>query len=78
MPEELCKRSDIIASPFDEPSDWVNIAVPQYQTIGLSTIRQRLHKGECATPKNFRDDFKLIIRNAITFNPPMSPVHEAC
>ncbi|KZT08578.1 uncharacterized protein LAESUDRAFT_42958 [Laetiporus sulphureus 93-53] len=75
--EELRKRSDVIASPFEEPSDWVNTAVPQYQTIGLSTIRQRLHHGEYAAPENFREDFKLMIRNALSLNPPMSPVHEA-
>lgn len=45
--------------------------------MDLSTIRRKLQDGEYATPDKFRDDFKLMIRNSLTFNPPKNPVHEA-
>ncbi|KZT08577.1 uncharacterized protein LAESUDRAFT_811198 [Laetiporus sulphureus 93-53] len=63
--KKLRKRrlDGVIVSLFHEPSEFVS--------------EQRLCKGEYATPENFRDDFKLMIRNALTLNPPMNPVHEA-
>ncbi|KAI0932453.1 hypothetical protein AcW2_001080 [Taiwanofungus camphoratus] len=71
-----------IAHPFYEPVDWLKLDIPHYPKIikkpmDLSTIRRKLQDGEYATPDKFRDDFKLMIRNSLTFNPPKNPVHEA-
>ena len=62
--------------------DWVKLEIPQYPKIikkpmDLSTIKRKLTDAEYTTPDKFRDDFKLMIKNAQTFNPPKNPVHEA-
>lgn len=62
--------------------DWVKMEIPQYPKIikkpmDLSTIRRKLADGEYTTPDKFREDFKLMVRNCLTFNPPKNPVHES-
>ncbi|PCH33446.1 Bromodomain-containing protein [Wolfiporia cocos MD-104 SS10] len=71
-----------IAHPFYEPVDWVKLDIPQYPKIikkpmDLSTIRRKLQDGEYSTPEKFREDFKLMVKNSLMFNPPKNPVHEA-
>ncbi|KZT74817.1 Bromodomain-containing protein [Daedalea quercina L-15889] len=81
--KELNKKSLYnVAHPFYEPVDWIKLEIPQYPKIikkpmDLSTIKRKLTDSEYTTPDKFRDDFKLMIKNALTFNPPKNPVHEA-
>lgn len=81
--KELHKKSLYnLAHPFYEPVDWVKMEIPQYPKIikkpmDLSTIRRKLADGEYTTPDKFREDFKLMVRNCLTFNPPKNPVHES-
>ncbi|PPQ76174.1 hypothetical protein CVT26_009351 [Gymnopilus dilepis] len=70
------------AYPFYEPVDWQKLDIPSYPKIikkpmDLSTIRKKLDSGEYDTAQNFYDDFKLMIRNCFTFNPPGTPVNLA-
>ena len=58
------------------------MGIPEYPKIikkpmDLSTIKKKLDAGEYHSPDRFRDDFKLMIKNCMTFNPPGNPVHEA-
>lgn len=62
--------------------DWVKLEIPQYPKVikkpmDLATMKRKLTDTEYTTPDKFRDDFKLMIKNAQTFNPPKNPVHEA-
>ena len=62
--------------------DWVKMDLPSYPKVvkkpmDLSTIRKKLNDGDYATASNFRDDFKLMIRNCYAFNPPKNPVNES-
>ncbi|EKM60891.1 uncharacterized protein PHACADRAFT_247110 [Phanerochaete carnosa HHB-10118-sp] len=71
-----------IAHPFYEPVDWVKLEIPSYpklikKPMDLSTMRRKLDNSEYSTPKEFNDDFKLIIRNCFTFNPAGTPVNTA-
>ncbi|KAL6304232.1 Bromodomain-containing protein [Sparassis latifolia] len=71
-----------IAHPFYEPVDYVKMEIPSYPKVikkpmDLSTMRKKLQNGEYLTAEKFRDDFKQMIRNCATFNPPGNPVHEA-
>ncbi|KAF8971566.1 Bromodomain-containing protein [Flammula alnicola] len=71
-----------IAYPFYEPVDWQKLEIPSYPKIikhpmDLSTIRKKLDSGEYDTAHKFYDDFKLMIRNCFTFNPPATPVNLA-
>ncbi|TFY59503.1 hypothetical protein EVJ58_g5736 [Rhodofomes roseus] len=81
--KELNKKSLYnIAHPFYEPVDWLKLEIPQYPKIvkkpmDLATMKRKLTDSEYTTPDKFRDDFKLMIKNAQTFNPPKNPVHEA-
>ncbi|KAI0082226.1 Bromodomain-containing protein [Panus rudis PR-1116 ss-1] len=71
-----------IAHPFYEPVDWVKLDIPTYpklikRPMDLSTIRKKLDSGEYPTAREFYDDFKLMIRNCLTFNPDGTPVNAA-
>ncbi|KAL0950883.1 hypothetical protein HGRIS_007642 [Hohenbuehelia grisea] len=71
-----------IASPFYEPVDWVKLDIPTYPKVikkpmDLSTMRKKLDNHEYPTAQKFHDDFKLMIRNCMTFNPSGTPVHQA-
>lgn len=60
----------------------MKLEIPQYPKVikkpmDLSTMKRKLTDAEYTTPDKFRDDFKLMIKNAQTFNPPKNPVHEA-
>ncbi|KAI0824137.1 Bromodomain-containing protein [Trametes gibbosa] len=76
------KQHYTIAHPFYEPVDPVKMGIPEYPRVvkkpmDLSTIKKKLDAGEYATAEKFRDDFKLMIKNCLSFNPVGNPVHEA-
>lgn len=63
-------------------SEPLKMGIPEYAKIikkpmDLSTMKKKLDAGEYPTAEKFRDDFKLMIKNCMTFNPPGNPVHEA-
>ncbi|PIL29378.1 hypothetical protein GSI_09430 [Ganoderma sinense ZZ0214-1] len=71
-----------VAHAFYRPVDPVNMGIPEYpnfvkKPMDLSTMKKKLDAGEYSTAEKFRDDFKLMIKNCTTFNPPSNPVHEA-
>nr|VWO96631.1 Histone acetyltransferase [Ganoderma boninense] len=71
-----------VAHAFYEPVDPVKMGIPEYPKVikkpmDLSTMKKKLDAGEYLTAEKFRDDFKLMIKNCMTFNPPSNPVHEA-
>ncbi|KAI0757215.1 Bromodomain-containing protein [Daedaleopsis nitida] len=71
-----------IAHYFYEPVEPLKMGIPEYPKIvkkpmDLSTIKKKLDGGEFSSPERFRDDFRLMIKNCTTFNPPGNPVHEA-
>ncbi|RDX56080.1 Bromodomain-containing protein [Lentinus brumalis] len=71
-----------IAHPFYEPVDHVKLQIPEYPKIikkpmDLATMKKKLDAGEYYTAEKFRDDFRLMIKNCLTFNPPGNVVHEA-
>ncbi|KAJ8474044.1 hypothetical protein ONZ51_g7475 [Trametes cubensis] len=66
------------AHPFFEPVDPIRMGIPEYpkvikKPVDLSTIKT----GEYPNAEKFREDFRLMIKNCMTFNPPGNPVHEA-
>ncbi|KAF5337245.1 hypothetical protein D9611_003243 [Ephemerocybe angulata] len=68
-----------IAHPFYEPVDWVKMELPTYPKIvkkpmDLSTMRRKLDNREYPTAQRFYDDFKLMIKNCMLFNPVGTPV----
>lgn len=71
-----------IASHFYEPVDPVKLNIPQYPKIikkpmDLSTMRRKLDSREYGRAEDFLDDFNLMIRNCMTFNPAGTVVHDA-
>lgn len=40
-------------------------------------MRDKLERGEYPNANRFWDDFKLVIKNCFTFNPPGAPVYKA-
>ena len=56
--------------------------IPQYAKIikkpmDLSTMRKKLDNREYSNAGKFYEDFNLMIRNCMTFNPVGNPVHQA-
>ncbi|CAE6491775.1 unnamed protein product [Rhizoctonia solani] len=69
-----------IASPFYEPVD--SAFVPNYYKVikkpmDLSTMRRKLENNEYANANAFHNDFKLMMRNCLQFNPPGTVVYIA-
>lgn len=63
-------------------SDPFRMGIPEYTKVvkkpmDLSTMKRKLDGNEYITAEKFRDDFRLMIKNCLTFNPPGNPVHEA-
>uniref|UniRef100_A0A0D3KNP6 Bromo domain-containing protein n=1 Tax=Emiliania huxleyi (strain CCMP1516) TaxID=280463 RepID=A0A0D3KNP6_EMIH1 len=57
---------------FAQPVD--DEAIPEYRTVipdpmDFSTMRVRLRRGEYSSPLQLADDFVLLCRNALVFNP---------
>ncbi|RPD81791.1 Bromodomain-containing protein [Lentinus tigrinus ALCF2SS1-7] len=76
------KQHYTIAHPFYEPVDPIKMGIPEYPRIirrpmDLATMKKKLDAGDYSTPEKFREDFKLMIKNCTTFNPPGNIVHEA-
>lgn len=60
----------------------MKLDIPSYPKIikrpmDLSTMRKKLDGGEYPNAEKFYDDFKLMIRNCLTFNPIGTPVNIA-
>lgn len=63
-------------------SDWVKLDIPLYPKIikkpmDLLTMRKKLTNGEYSSADEFHADFKLMIKNCYTFNPPATAVNDA-
>ncbi|KAH7908264.1 hypothetical protein BJ138DRAFT_1103658 [Hygrophoropsis aurantiaca] len=70
------------ASAFYEPVDPIKLDIPTYYKVikkpmDMATMRKKLENHEYPTAIKFFDDFKLMIRNCFTFNPPGTPVNQA-
>lgn len=62
--------------------DWVALEIPSYpklikKPMDLSTMRKKLDNGDYSTADAFYNDFKLMIRNCMAFNPQGTPVNTA-
>ncbi|KAH6917622.1 hypothetical protein BKA70DRAFT_1215831 [Coprinopsis sp. MPI-PUGE-AT-0042] len=73
------KQYAAMAHPFYEPVDWVKLELPSYPKIvkrpmDLSTMKKKLDNGDYPNPQKFLEDFKLMIRNCMAFNPSGTPV----
>lgn len=71
-----------IAAPFYEPVDWNKLDIPSYPKIikkpmDLLTMKKKLDNHQYSDALKFYADFKLMIRNCFTFNPPGTPVNNA-
>ncbi|KAL5535451.1 hypothetical protein ACEPAF_3545 [Sanghuangporus sanghuang] len=71
-----------VASPFYEPVDPIKLGIPHYPRIvrkpmDLGTMRKKLENGEYPNAGKFKEDFALVIRNCMSFNPVGTPVHDA-
>ncbi|KAI0701725.1 Bromodomain-containing protein [Earliella scabrosa] len=64
------KQHYSIAHPFYEPVDPLRMGIPEYS-------KKKLDAGKYPTPEKSRDDFRLMIKNCLLFNPPGNPIHEA-
>ncbi|KAH9890905.1 Bromodomain-containing protein [Cubamyces lactineus] len=76
------KQHYTIAHHFYEPVDPIRMGIPEYPKVikkpmDLSTIKKKLDAGEYPNAEKFREDFRLMIKNCMTFNPPGNPVHES-
>ena len=68
------KRS-LDGKPFDKPVDPVALGIPTYFNViknpmDLSTLEDKLKRGDYASLEAFNSDFNLIVQNAVTFNGP--------
>ncbi|KAI9361250.1 hypothetical protein DFJ73DRAFT_814560 [Zopfochytrium polystomum] len=66
---------------FQVPVDPVALNLPDYFSIikkpmDLSTLRTKLTSGELKTPSDFSSTARLIFKNACTYNPPTTQVHQ--
>lgn len=73
---------DALDSYDDVRLDWVKLNIPAYPKIikkpmDLSTMRRKLDNKEYADADKFFDDFSLMIRNCMNFNPAGTPVNTA-
>jgi hypothetical protein len=68
--------------PFMRPVDPVALGLADYAAIvpepmDLGTVAARLQRSAYGVPQDFVDDVRLTFRNAMAYNPPAHPVHEA-
>lgn len=71
---------DIVAA-FLYPVDPVALNIPDYlhiikQPMDISTIQSRIAQSQYSTAQQIYNDFKLMLNNCFTYNPPGTPVHE--
>lgn len=69
-------------APFYYPVDPVALNIPTYHSIikkpmDLSTMQQKLKRGEYENAKEFEADFRLMIKNCFKFNIPGDPTYVA-
>lgn len=81
MNELWKKQYSSFVYPFYEPVDWQALGLPDYpkiikRPIDLRTMRNKLNNGSYSNARAFENDFKLLIQNCTTYNPPMTPVHQ--
>lgn len=76
------KKHELYAKPFYVPVDWEKWGLLDYPTIvtspmDLSSIKKKLDSGQYETASEFEKDFRLMLTNCFTYNPPKDPVHQA-
>ena len=71
-----------ISEPFSQPVDPIQLNIPEYldviqRPMDLGTIRNKLRARQYSTLLDMVYDVRLTFENALLFNPPGHPVHEA-
>lgn len=71
------------AAPFIHPVDYVKLKIPDYPTvikhpIDLTTIDNKLQRGEYNEVGDFVDDIRLLFNNCYKFNGPEAMVSMLC
>ncbi|KAJ3347173.1 hypothetical protein HDU83_002333 [Entophlyctis luteolus] len=66
---------------FAEPVDAVGMGIPHYfdiikEPMDLATLKTKMSTNSITTPKEFRRSAALIFKNAMTFNPENTQVHQ--
>ena len=70
------------ATPFNQPVDPILLCIPEYTTIihtpmDLGTVRDKLRANCYCNMLEFVYDIRLTFNNAMLFNPPTHPIHQA-
>lgn len=79
--EMMDPKQFLLNSAFLVPVDPVALGIPTYFNIikkpmDLSTIQNKLSKGEYTHAKQFQSDMDLMFNNCFKFNSPGTPVHD--
>lgn len=81
--DELMYRKQYmeVVGAFLYPVDPVALNIPDYPRIiknpmDMSTIQSRISQHQYNTAQDIYNDFKLMLNNCFTYNPPGTPVHE--
>ncbi|KAI8874024.1 Bromodomain-containing protein, partial [Ramicandelaber brevisporus] len=69
------------ALPFHYPVDWRAMNIPDYpfvvkKPMDMSTMRKKIEERHYADASEFEADFRLMLNNCFTYNPPGNPVHQ--
>ena len=61
--------------------DYLALGIPDYPKVirrpmDLGSMKRKLDAGQYSSSNAFENDFKLLINNCFTYNPPMTPVHK--
>jgi len=75
------KQHSAFAYPFYEPVDYMALGIPDYPKVirrpmDLGTMKRKIESGQYPSAQAFEGDFKLLIQNCFTYNPPMTPVNK--
>jgi len=67
---------------FNEPVDYKAFGLVDYLTVvkhpmDLGTVKKTLYSNSYLSHEHAADDIRLVFRNAMLYNPPSHPVHEA-
>ena len=62
-------------------TDYMALGIPDYPKVirrpmDLGTMKRKIESGQYPSAQAFEGDFKLLIQNCFTYNPPMTPVHK--
>lgn len=79
MRELLKKTNQVVTWPFLQPVDPIALGIPDYfdviqDPMDLSTMRNKLENGRYRSLGEFEGDFRLMIANCRTYNPPETEV----